>query len=116
MHPLHSRLPLCLSLALPLLTGPAAASAADVTYATRVDSKNEIYVDVQNSTRTGIRVTSVVVSFYDRRRIPIERNTIDCRTECSVGREDVESFGPLEGPKGWDTVKVMNVFYEEGGD
>jgi Zn-dependent protease with chaperone function len=109
------RLSLPVSLSLSLSVLPALASPADVTYAARVDRKNEIYVDVENGTRTAIHVTSVVVAFYDQRRSLIERNTIDCRTECSVGRDDVESFGPLEGPPGWDTVKVMNVFYEEGG-
>ena len=89
------------------------AAPADVTYAARVDKKNEIYVDVENSTRSGIRVTSVVVAFYDRRKSLIEKSTIDCRTDCSVGGADVESFGPLEGPQGWDTVKVMDVYYEE---
>jgi Zn-dependent protease with chaperone function len=106
---------LLISLALPLLQGSADASPSDVTYAARVDRKNEIYVDVENQARAPIHVTSVVVAFYDRGQTLIEKNTIDCRTDCSVGRQDVESFGPLEGPPGWDTVKVMNVFYEDGG-
>ena len=114
MPPTLLRLPLFLALGLPLLPASALAAQADVTYAARVDRKNEVYVDVENSTRVGIRVTSVVVAFYDRRKLLIEKSTIECRTECSVAGADVESFGPLEGPQGWDTVKVMNVYYEEG--
>lgn len=114
MPPTLLRLPLFLALGLPLLSASAMAAQADVTYAARVDAKNEVYVDIENSNRWGIRVTSVVVAFYDPRKSLIEKNTIECRTECSVGGADVESFGPLEGPKGWDTVKVMNVYYEEG--
>jgi len=118
MRPPAFRLSLQFALGLPLLAAtpaPAApaAQAADVTYAARVDAKNDVYVDVENTSRLGIRVTSVVVAFYDRRKVLIERNTIECRTDCSVGGQDVESFGPLDGPPGWDTVKVMNVYYEE---
>lgn len=108
-----SRLPVLLLFALILLAASGAPAQTDVTYAARVDRQNGIYVDVENSARLGIRVTSVVVAFYDKRKSLIERSTIECRTDCSVGGEDVESFGPLEGPEGWDTVKVMNVYYEE---
>ena len=107
------RLRLFLALGLPLLAASGLAAQADVTYAARVDGKNEIYVDVENSARLGIRVTSVVVAFYDKRKSLIEKSTIECRTDCAVGGEDVESFGPLEGPPGWETVKVMDVYYEE---
>ena len=115
MSMLPPRLPVFLVFGIPLLAASGAAAQTDVTYAARVDRKNEVYVDVENSTRSGIRMTSVVVAFYDKRRSLIEKSTIECRTECSVGAEDVESFGPLEGPEGWETVKLMNVFYEEDG-
>ena len=114
MRPVDPRFILLLAAGLPLLASTAMATPEDVTYAARVDRKNEIYVDVENSTRWGIRVTSLVVAFYDKRRSLIEKNTIDCKIDCSVGGADVESFGPLEGPPGWETVKVMNLYYEEG--
>lgn len=104
------------ALALPLFAAWAEAAQADVTFAARVDRKNDIYVDVENRTRSDIRVTSVVIAFYDKRRSLIEKTTIECRVECEVGGADVESFGPVEGPGGWETVKVMNVYYEEGGE
>ncbi len=107
-------------LLLALLAGAPVAAPADVTYAARVDRKNDVYVDVANVTRSGIRVTSLVVAFYDRRKTVIEKSTIECRNDCRVGRADVESFGPIESPRVWDTVKVMDVYYEaeaeeEGG-
>ena len=113
MRPALPRLPVSLALGVSLLAASGLSAQTEVTYAARVEGKNEIYVDVENPARLGIRVTSVVVAFYDKRKRLIEKSTIECRTECSVGGEDVESFGPLEGPQGWETVKVMAVYYEE---
>ncbi len=84
-------------------------------YAARVDQKNDVYVDVENATRSDIRVTSLLVLFYDKRKLLIEESTIECHTDCRVGRADAESFGPIEVPGSWDTVKVMDVYYEDDG-
>ena len=73
MRVLPSRFPVFLVFGIPLLAASGAAAQADVTYAARVDRKNEVYVDVENSTRSGIRMTSVVVAFYDKRRSLIEK-------------------------------------------
>ena len=112
MPRLHSPLAL-LGAAVLLLVTDAASARNAVTFAARVDRGNEIYVDVENATRTGIRVTSLILAFYDRRNRLLERNTIDCRDDCFVDRADAQSFGPLVGPRNWDTVKVIDVFYEE---
>lgn len=101
------------ALSLALLAAGAVATPADVTYAARVDGKNDVYVDVENATRSDIRVTSLVVAFYDKRKTLVEESTIECHTDCRVGRADAESFGPIEVPGSWDTVKVTGVYYED---
>ena len=113
MRQYRRRLPLLLARVLLLAAATAVRAQTDVTFAARVDRRNEIYVDVENATRSGIRVTSLVVAFYDKRKKLLEKNTIDCRDECFVDGADAESFGPLEGPRNWDTVKVIDVFYED---
>jgi hypothetical protein len=94
----------------------AVLAAGDVTYAARVDKKNRVYVDVENSSDTTIRVSSLSVVFYDKSKTTLEKNTFPCDSECTVDAEDAGSFGPINGPKGWDTVKVTKVLYEDVED
>jgi len=104
---------LALALPAPSTAQVRARALSEVVYATRVAPDNSVYVDVENETRMGIRVTSVEVVFYDKRKRILEKSEIECETDCLVSGKDAESFGPIEGPRGWDTVEVTNVFYED---
>jgi|CXWL01.1.fsa_nt_gi hypothetical protein len=106
---------LCSSLLVLALATPPLASAADgeVSYATRLGKKNRVYVDVENGSEANIQVTSMVVVFYDRDKAILEKSTIPCDADCAVDARDAGSFGPIDGPDGWHTVKVTNVLYEE---
>ena len=107
--------PLCSILLVFTLAAPLLASAleSEVSYATRLGKKNRVYVDVENGSDTNIQVTSMVVVFYDRGKTILEKSTIPCEADCAVEARDAGSFGPLDGPDGWHTVKVTNVFYED---
>lgn len=91
----------------------ASLAAADVRYETRVDDDNKVFVDVENGSRLPIRVTSVSVVFYDRRERVLRRRRLDCDDDCGVAPGATESFGPITGPRGWDTVSASEVLYEE---
>jgi len=106
---------LCSTLLVFALVTPSLASAVDaeVSYATRLGKKNRVYVDVENGSDTNIRVTSMVVVFYDKGKTILEKSTIPCEADCAVDARDAGSFGPIDGPDGWHTVKVTNVLYED---
>lgn len=106
---------LCSSILVCTLAAPPLARAADseVSYATRLGKKNRVYVDVENGSDTNIQVTSMVVVFYDKGKTILEKSTIPCEADCAVEARDAGSFGPIDGPEGWHTVKVTNVFYED---
>lgn len=106
---------LCSSLLVLTLASPSPVDAADdeVSYATRLGKKNRVYVDVENGSATDIRVTSMIVVFYDKARNVLEKSTIPCEADCEVEASDAGSFGPIDGPETWHTVKVTNVFYED---
>ena len=106
---------LCSSLLVFTLAAPPFASAveSEVSYATRLGKKNRVYVDVENGSNTNIQVTSMVVVFYDKSKAILEKSTIPCEADCGVEARDAGSFGPVDGPEGWHTVKVTNVFYED---
>lgn len=91
----------------------AIAADSDVSYATRLGKKNRVYVDVENGSDTNIRVTSMVVVFYDKGKTVLEKSTIPCEADCAVDARDAGSFGPIDGPDGWQTVKVTSVLYED---
>ncbi len=101
-----------------LLLGPRnapttrAPSREGVTYATRVEDGDAVWVDVENDSAEDIEVTSVVVSFYDARGRLLDKAAVDCETECVVTKDGAASFGPIEGPDGWDTVDVTRVYYD----
>ena len=89
-----------------------AAGQDEVTHSTRIE-KNQVYVDVENDSKKMITVSSIVVSFYDKKSVLLEKSTITCENDCTVNVDEAESFGPLEGPKGWDSVNVTRVYYED---
>lgn len=100
----------------PLAALLAAALQADgVSYAARVGADNKVWVDIENATRRTVKVTSMTVLFYDKRENVVDRRTLDCERDCTISRASTESFGPIEGPMDWDTVKVSKVLYEDGG-
>jgi hypothetical protein len=105
-----------------LLSGLAAGSPATpatrtpshdpVTYSTRVEASQQVWVDVENDSDEDIEVTSVVVSFYDAAGRLLQKATLDCESDCLVTQDAAASFGPLQGPDGWDTVDVKKVYYD----
>ena len=111
----YSNLPFGLLLSAFVLNA-SLSTAADVTYAARVDKKSRVYVDVENSSDTTIAVSKFVVVFYDKKKSVLEKSTIPCESDCTVEADDAGSFGPIEGPDGWATVKVTNVYYEDADD
>jgi Zn-dependent protease with chaperone function len=96
-----------------LIAAAAAWAQRDVTFAARVEGRSDVYIDVENNGSSGIRVIALIVAFYDRRQTLLEKNTIRCRDDCFVGASDAESFGPMKGPRGFDTVKAIDVVYKE---
>lgn len=94
------------------LCAPGAAAQDEVTHSTRTE-KNQVYVDVENDSKKMITVSSIVVSFYDKKGVLLEKSTITCENDCTVNVDEAESFGPLEGPNGWDSVNVTRVYYED---
>lgn len=93
----------------PATRGPA---RDPVTYSTRVEPGQQVWVDVENDSDEDIEVTSVVVSFYDGGGRLLQKATLDCASECLVTQDAAASFGPLQGPNGWDTVDVTKVYYD----
>ena len=94
------------------LSALPAAGQDEVTHSTRIE-KNQVYVDVENDSKKMITVSSIVVSFYDKKSVLLEKSTITCENDCTVNVDEAESFGPVEGPKSWDTVNVTRVYYED---
>lgn len=100
----------CLALlALLLPAGPG----DDVRYQARVDERNRIFVDVENQGREPIAVTAMTVVFYDSQQRTLLRITLDCHADCSVTSGASESFGPIEPPPDWDSVRASEVSYRE---
>jgi hypothetical protein len=85
----------------------------DVYYNYRVDDKNNVWVDVENDGDKAIKVTSVVVSFYDKDDNVLSKETLDCQKDCTVDVDKAETFGPIAGPNNWETVRVTKLYYEE---
>lgn len=94
------------------LAARPAAAQDEVTHSTRIE-KNQVFVDVENDSKKMITVSSIVVSFYDKKGVLLDKSTITCENDCTVDVDEAEAFGPLEGPKGWDTVNVTKVYYED---
>ncbi|MCU0240937.1 MAG: hypothetical protein MUF51_00780 [Vicinamibacteria bacterium] len=63
-----------------------------------------------------IQVSKVEVSFFDAKNKQLSSETIECEKDCSVAAKATETFGPIDGPSGWDHAEVGNVFYEVAED
>jgi hypothetical protein len=88
------------------------SASAEVSYNFRVDDDNKVWVDVENDSDIDITVKSVVVSFYDEDGKLLEKTTLPCSSNCKVKVDGSQSFGPIKGPKEWDTVNVTKVYYD----
>ncbi len=91
----------------------AAWTEADVTFSARVDGQKNVYIDVKNAGAAGIRVIAMVVAFYDQHQSLIEKKTLKCRDDCFLDGKAAKSFGPLKGPRGFETAKAIDVVYKE---
>jgi|GEM_PF-2534643 len=92
--------------------GLAYAADEDISYNYRVDDKNQVWVDVENDSDSDIKVTSVVVSFYDKDENIMDKSELPCKSNCIVKVDEAKPFGPITGPKDWETVRVTKVYYE----
>lgn len=89
-----------------------AAEEEKVIYNYRVAEDNTVWVDVENDSDTVIKVISVVVSFYDENENLMEKSELNCEKDCLVDEDQAKSFGPINGPGGWEVVRVTKVYYE----
>ena len=78
----------------------------------RVDKKNQVWVDVKNKAAGPVRVTMISVSFFDANDRLMDRISLDCDDDCGVAASATESFGPIEGPRGWQNVRAMDVLFK----
>ncbi len=83
-----------------------------LVFEARVDKKNQVFVDVKNPTAGLVRVTMIRVSFFDGDDHVIDRISVDCDDDCDVAASATESFGPIDGPRGWRNVRAMEVLFK----
>lgn len=83
-----------------------------LVFEARVDKRNQVFVDVKNPTAGPVRVTMIRVSFFDADDRVIDRISVDCDDDCGVAASATESFGPIEGPRGWRNVKASDVQFK----
>ena len=84
----------------------------EVVHDTRVDESNRVLVEVDNGTGAKVRVASARLAFFDRQGKRLEQALVECEEDCEVAPGVSETIGPVEGPKGWETVEVVEVLYE----
>ncbi len=102
--------------ALALVGVASLARAAGVTYSARVDGGGKAWVDVENSAGRDVEVRSVNLSFDDGDGRRLGSRTLPCKDDCLVRAGARGSFGPIEGPRGWESFHIEKLLYVDSGE
>lgn len=87
------------------------AFAGDVVYTLWEDDREQFWVRIQNDTDHDIRVSSILIVFYNAKGKPLEQRNIPCRGDCKLAKHDTRDFGGYNPPSGTESARVKNVQY-----